>query len=369
MDGHLIIFAVDVVLVVCSLLLAVGTLAHSPRNRNELLVAALLVGNVCAVVLGRYQYGFWIPEPYRIDVGAWEPLLNIGRNLSPGLLMLLCHSLFQDGGRLPRWLLALFVVQVLLEEPVHLVVGHDAEWRWLTEAAPGALEALFAGFATYWTVSGWTLDLVESRRRLRWLVLAFIGLLMVGSVLLLRVLIPQESIYNYYANVALVGLDAMVVGGIVLVVLSENGLRRYLSIDQVAAPSSVPPSAPDRSAAAAKVAELRRLLEEDCVYRQAGLSVSGLAEQIGLPEYRLRKLIHEELGYRNFNAFLHEYRIREACELLRDPEQRRTPILTIALTVGYQSINTFNRGFRAVVGVTPSEYRTGVDEDGADAET
>jgi AraC-like DNA-binding protein len=77
-----------------------------------------------------------------------------------------------------------------------------------------------------------------------------------------------------------------------------------------------------------------------------------------LPEYRLRRLIHEELGHRNFNSFLHEYRIREACGQLGDQQQWRTPILTIALSVGYQSINTFNRAFREVTGMTPSAYRS-----------
>ena len=105
------------------------------------------------------------------------------------------------------------------------------------------------------------------------------------------------------------------------------------------------------------VERLRSLLEEEKVYREPGLSLADLALQVGLPEYRLRRLIHERLGYRNFNVFLHTYRIREACARLRDSAERRTPILTIALSVGYQSVNTFNRGFRDVMGVTPSEYR------------
>jgi AraC-like DNA-binding protein len=36
---------------------------------------------------------------------------------------------------------------------------------------------------------------------------------------------------------------------------------------------------------------------------------------------------------------------------------QRIPILTIALSTGYQSINTFNRGFREIVNMTPSAYR------------
>ena len=44
--------------------------------------------------------------------------------------------------------------------------------------------------------------------------------------------------------------------------------------------------------------------------------------------------------------------------MLSDPDQARTPILTIALTVGYQSINTFNRAFREIMGETPSAFRS-----------
>ncbi len=51
--------------------------------------------------------------------------------------------------------------------------------------------------------------------------------------------------------------------------------------------------------------------------------------------------------------------MREACRQLSDPNRKRTPILTIALSVGYASVNTFNRGFREVMGVTPSAWRAG----------
>ena len=68
-------------------------------------------------------------------------------------------------------------------------------------------------------------------------------------------------------------------------------------------------------------------------------------------------MIHERLQFRNFNALLHSYRIEEACVLLADPAQRHLPILTIALTVGYNSINPFNRAFRELKNMTPSEFR------------
>ena len=93
------------------------------------------------------------------------------------------------------------------------------------------------------------------------------------------------------------------------------------------------------------------------MYREAGLTIAQLAEKLNLPEYRLRTFIHRELGFRNFNAMLHAYRVEEASQALVDADKHGVPVLTIALSVGYQSITPFNNAFRQIMGVTPSEYR------------
>jgi AraC-like DNA-binding protein len=108
------------------------------------------------------------------------------------------------------------------------------------------------------------------------------------------------------------------------------------------------------------IAAVQRAFAEQHLHRDGELTVASLAQQLAMPAYRLRKLIHEQLGYRNFNALLHDYRIAEACRDLADPAKNSLPILTIALTVGYNSINPFNRAFRDAKGMTPSAYRTQV---------
>jgi hypothetical protein len=40
---------------------------------------------------------------------------------------------------------------------------------------------------------------------------------------------------------------------------------------------------------------------------------------MGLPEYRLRRLINQGLGHGNFNAFVNHYRIEDAKTTLADP--------------------------------------------------
>ena len=92
-------------------------------------------------------------------------------------------------------------------------------------------------------------------------------------------------------------------------------------------------------------------------HRQDGLTIGTLAQRLGLPEYRLRRLINQALGYRNFNSFVNRYRIAEVKAALADPRQAEVPVLTMALDAGFSSLGPFNRAFKAETGMTPSEYR------------
>ena len=96
---------------------------------------------------------------------------------------------------------------------------------------------------------------------------------------------------------------------------------------------------------------------EEGVYREPGLTIQSLAEKLATPEHRLRALINQKLGHRNFSSFLNGYRITEARTKLADRDLVDLPILTIAMDLGYNSLAPFNRAFRAETGITPSEYR------------
>ena len=102
---------------------------------------------------------------------------------------------------------------------------------------------------------------------------------------------------------------------------------------------------------------LEQLMTVERIYRREGLTIGSLSAELGVPEYRLRQLINEGLGYRNFNAFLNHYRIGEAKAALVDPEQVEVPVLTIAMDTGFQSIGPFNRAFKAATNLTPTEFR------------
>ena len=355
MSAPLIFLAIEVATVVCAALLGVRVLASRPRLHSAQIVALIAFDTVCAVVLSHQEYGYWTPAAFRIDVGGWAPVLNLARNLTPGLLMLLCFTLFTDRRRFPRWLLALLAVQMALEGTARAIAPDGAYARLAGETAPTLLQSLFVGFAIYWTVADWRVDLVERRRRVRAATLVIVSVVTLASGLLTRVLIDPDSPANYAVHMGLTATYLALLA-FVLFQVTDGDVGRHLDFEPMARPAKGARPTADAEQGVA-LTRLTALLEDERVCEQEGLTLKGLADRVGLPEYRLRKLIHEQLGYQNFNALLHDYRIREACRQLSDPGQRRTPILTIALSVGYSSVNTFNRGFREIMRVTPSAYR------------
>ena len=105
------------------------------------------------------------------------------------------------------------------------------------------------------------------------------------------------------------------------------------------------------------LARLEHAVDTDRVYREEGLTIGSLAARLGAGERDLRRVINGGLGFRNFNDFLHAYRIREVCERLGKAEEARRPVLSIALEAGYASIGPFNRAFKARTGMTPTTFR------------
>jgi AraC-like DNA-binding protein len=106
----------------------------------------------------------------------------------------------------------------------------------------------------------------------------------------------------------------------------------------------------------ATLSELEVLMASEG-WRREGLAIGDLARQLGVPEHRLRRLINQRLGYRNFADFLNGYRIEAAKRRLADPGEARVTVAAIAFDLGYGSLGPFNRAFRAATGATPTEWR------------
>lgn len=99
---------------------------------------------------------------------------------------------------------------------------------------------------------------------------------------------------------------------------------------------------------------LKDLMEKEKLYRDEKLGLADLADELALSTHQVSELINQELG-KNFSAFVNDYRIKEACELLQKEPDRS--ILDIAFEVGFATKSSFHRAFQKHTGKTPSEFR------------
>ena len=361
MNLHLLYAAIDGAHIAFLSVLAIRLLTLAPRNRNVQLIVLIAFGAVCAVVSARHSYMAVLPAEFAVDLGPLIIPMNLARNLTSGLVMVLCHSIFRDGGRLPPPLLAVWAVQMSLEEPLEWMAPSAWEAAQpyaafvLYEVVPSALQIVMLGFALVWALRESDADLVEARRKTR----AVLVTVSVGHIVLALLVerlalqiwaLPIDVYFSVHAGVTALGL--LLSGAIVLLLLRPDSAR---FVDPLR-PAPVATAA-EVSRHASDVARIRVAFESEHVYRRMGLTVGALAEHLKIPEYRLRSLIHGDLGYRNFNTLLHHYRVAEVSEALADPAHDGKPVLTLALSAGYQSITPFNRAFRALKGMTPTQFR------------
>ncbi len=160
------------------------------------------------------------------------------------------------------------------------------------------------------------------------------------------------------ANTINAGALACVVAAISCAMMRVEGAELFPTAGEAAPAIGPSQPAPTEDSAHRKLVDaLMRLMADERIYRQENITIGTLATRLKIPEYRLRRLINQQLGYRNFNVFLNNHRIEEAKAALADPAQAEVPVITIAMDTGFQSLGPFNRAFKAVTGVTPTEYR------------
>lgn len=264
-------------------------------------------------------------------------------NVVPSLLLLFVFFIFEETCQIPKWIIGLVSFSVLSSIWFHFTAGGYVN-------SPVWLQILKAGItltAVYIIWVGRESDLVELRTKLRAI---FILVLAVQTLLVIFL----EMVTHF--NPPLL-LDTIMQLCILVFSLTVNYLFSKLNPQgTLMMPVAPVPRVDKEKIVDPHIAELLERMQRERLYADHDLRVSSLAQMINLPEYKLRKKINQELGYRNFNHFVNHYRIEEAGVKLR--EDTRTPVLSIALDVGFRSISSFNSAFQAHFGLSPTKYRS-----------
>lgn len=83
------------------------------------------------------------------------------------------------------------------------------------------------------------------------------------------------------------------------------------------------------------------------------ITLDTLAKELHLSKYYISHLINQRLG-QNFNEYLNNIRISEACLLLKETDSK---IADISENVGFGALRSFNRAFKNIMGISPTLYR------------
>ncbi|MEM9277104.1 MAG: AraC family transcriptional regulator [Pseudomonadota bacterium] len=272
---------------------------------------------------------------------AWSLFSTIVVSVHAPLVAWGLLELFEDEFEVQWWQTGF----VLFAIPTHFMTGIHPAFGLVCHLS----SLLIYGYIFYVAINTRHNDLVQARCMFR---MWFMGSAAIAGI-------AFSSLHWYYGNFGMpVGYH--IVKASVLLVLCIIFAYWALKVREHvwALPNREKKTAPENLSPAemSLLQRLRASMEED-IWKQEGLTIRKLADELDAPEHRLRKVINQGMGYRNFAHFVNEHRIGAACEVLADPVRADVPIISVAYEVGYASLGPFNRAFREIVGESPTEYR------------
>jgi len=307
-----------------------------------------------ALALGTIAHAVTTEIGSTAPVSIWHAPL-IALSTGDAVVLWLFTRALLDDAFVPRWWHALIWAAVAAYSFVSCLWIAPVVHGKPAIIAVNLIALCFIALAVAQTITSWSADLVERRRNLRVFIVS--AALLYGGVNSLL----QISIWGHdtaaIVNVANAAVLAGIVAAICYAMMQVNAADLFPASAEAVAEVPVRAAVEDSRADQKLVDALMRLMADERIYRHDNISIGTLATKLAIPEYRLRRLINQRLGYRNFNVFLNNHRIEEAKAALADPSQAEVPVITIAMDAGFQSLGPFNRAFKATTGVTPTEYR------------
>ena len=315
------------------------------RDHRAALAARVAIAMHVAIIAYLLSHGFHSDDRSFLPFAICDALSA----MVPALFWLFVRLWFDDQQRIGwrSWLvIAAFGTLLLIQIALIVATGSFSLEIWVLVRI-GMFGFAVTGMWVAWR--GRANDLIEMRRGFR------VGLVCaIGIFILLATFAEMFQGPNARRDLwHMVMLTAILVATLIVSI----GLYRFRSPDLFASPGAAPKRADPPAAPSPLAQRLRAVMAEERAYRAEGFSIAMLAARLGEPEYRIRRAINGEMGFRNFTAFLNGFRLEEIRAALADPAQREVPILTIALDPGFGSLGPFNRAFRDAEAITPSDYR------------
>lgn len=115
------------------------------------------------------------------------------------------------------------------------------------------------------------------------------------------------------------------------------------------------PTPPEEHLVSTVVPLLKKAMEEDHLFLNPSLNLTLLSEHIAVPPKTISAVLNQHLN-KSFSEFVNGYRIGAFKVRVSDPAFEHLTIMGLALDCGFNSLPTFQRAFKNMVGMSPKEY-------------
>jgi len=325
-------FVVALLLVI---LLVAMLRGDEPRKGLRPFAALICLCAVQSIIVG-LRWGY--------DVTALRYVLPVMASCLPPLVLASFRSLIhlEAGASRARWLHAappLGIIALLVLSPA---------------LVDGALIVLFVGYALALLNLGRTGPDALDEARFDGADAAHRALLIAAAALCISALFDLAIFLDFQwsngANAALI--------------VSNANLLELLFLGSTAIVAArarpLPAAAPNTHQAASPAAKDREILErihhllvEQRLSRDENLTLSRLARRAGVPARQISGAVNR-LACKNVSQYINDFRIAEACKLLRETDMSVTAAM---LESGFQTKSNFNREFRRVTSLSPASWR------------
>lgn len=101
--------------------------------------------------------------------------------------------------------------------------------------------------------------------------------------------------------------------------------------------------------------QLEKLMQDEKIYLNPDLTSQHLAEQLAIGTKALSQVINQGFN-KNFFDYINTYRCQEVKDILKGPDKKIT-VLEAMYQAGFNSKSSFNKEFKKLTGLTPSEFK------------
>lgn len=292
----------------------------------------------------------------------WEPLKEqpafyfflVPAIALPFAFWLFSQSLFNDGFRLRRWIGLVFIGFLLIQLTFYIISYEGSDGRLeninrIVSISQHALPLLFVVLGIISAAQDREADLIAARFQFR------THFIFLTASLIFLTLLSEIAFHGKNVPVFLDLLQKILIAGLTFFFAGYGLILKQGFFMITDLPPQQIATKPDVDNVI--LTKLKAIMDDQQYWRTEGLTIRQLAETMQVKEYKLRLAINQDLGFRNFNDFLHLYRIEEAGKLLANPEKKDLTILEIAYEIGYKSLAPFNKAFKEITNMTPTEWR------------